>query len=577
MSPPDKKPTGGEPMTHEEALAQLTGPDGPFELAIENVGGRPMKNFKTRQRSLREKVETAGNYGDREFLIQGDRRINYAEFRRLVWGTAHRLKALGFRRGDRLAILAYNNLDWVIALFGATSVGAVVVGLNGWWVQDEIEYGLIDSGSRFLVVDDRLFPRVRELLGRIPPLERTFFIGARPPAGTQPITDLVTAHDEAPTDPIDEDDAFVILYTSGTTGRPKGCITTHRGTITQVQGIIVHGMVGAMLGGASPIATDGSQPAGLITSPLFHVAGLHTGLCTAMTAGAKIVFTEGRFDPEQVLALVAREKITTWGAVPTMLHRVVTCPQIGKYDLTSLTRISVGGAPLAPQTLERAKQVLPVAPSMANAYGLTETHGVVMMNGGRDLETHPTSVGRPLPYFEVRIVDDAGRDAADGALGEILLSGPTITPGYWNNPEATATVIRDGWLYTGDVGYRDADGFYYLVDRTKDIIIRGGENIYSVEIENRLAEHPLIDEAAVIGVPDVELGERVKAIICTVPGATLTVDEVRAHVAARLAGFKVPEIIEITDRPLPRNPAGKILKHQLRGSGAVFFADDTIE
>jgi long-chain acyl-CoA synthetase len=561
-------------MTHEEVLSQLTGPGGPFELTFENVRGLPMKNFAGRQRSLREKVETAGNYGDREFLVQGSRRITYGEFRRLVWGTARRLKALGFRRGDRLAILAQNNVDWVITLFGATCVGGVVVGLNGWWVQDEIAYGLTDSGSRFLVVDDRLFPRVRELIGQIPTLERVFCIGATAPGGTQPVTDLIAAHDESPNDPIDEDDPFVILYTSGTTGRPKGCITTHRGTIAQVQGIIVHGMAGAMLGGASPLPTDGSQPAGLITSPLFHVAGLHTGLCTAMTAGAKIVFTEGRFDPEQVLALIERERISTWGAVPTVLHRVINCPQVRKYDVSSLTRISVGGAPLAPETLERARAVLPVEPSMANVYGMTETHGVVMMNGGADLKAHPTSVGRPLPYFDVKVVDAAGHEVADGRRGEILLYGPTVTPGYWNKPEATAAVIRDGWLHTGDVGYRDAEGFYYLVDRTKDIIIRGGENIYSVEVENCLAEHPQVDEAAVIGVPDAELGERVKAIVCTVPGATLTAEDIRSYIGARLASFKVPEIVEITDQPLPRNPSGKILKNLLRGSGSVFFTDD---
>ncbi len=564
-------------MTHEEVLTQLTGPGGPFELVTEDVRGLPMKNFATRQRSLREKVDTVGAYGDREFLVQGDRRLTYGEFRRAVWGTAQHLKALGFQRGDRLAILAYNNLDWVITLFAATAVGGIVVGLNGWWVQDEIAYGLSDSGSRFLVVDDRLFPRVRDLMGTIPTLERVFYIGAAAPAGTQPIGDLIAVDEQPPTDPIDEDDPFVILYTSGTTGRPKGCITTHRGTLTQVQGIIVHGMVGAMLGGASPLPTDGSQPAGLITSPLFHVAGLHTGLCTAMTAGVKIVFTEGRFDPEQVLALVERERISTWGAVPTMLHRVVTSPHVGKYDLSSLTRIAVGGAPVAPQTLEKAKQVLPVTPSMANVYGLTETHGVVMMNGGTDLETRPTAVGRPLLYFEVKIVDETGREVPNGALGEVLLYGPTVTPGYWNNPEATAAVIRDGWFHTGDVGRRDAEGFYYLVDRTKDMIIRGGENIYTVEIENCLVEHPLIDEAAVIGVPDIELGERVKAVICTAPEASLTAGEVRTHVAARLASFKIPEIIEITDRPLPRNPAGKILKTTLRGSGAVLFAENEFD
>jgi long-chain acyl-CoA synthetase len=270
------------------------------------------------------------------------------------------------------------------------------------------------------------------------------------------------------------------------------------------------------------------------------------------------------------MRLVERERITTWGAIPTMLHRVVHHEKVGQYDLSSLRAISFGGAPTPPETIERARQVLPVEPSFGNAYGLTETHGVATLNAGKDLLGRKTSIGRPLPVLDMKVVDPDGREVAEGQLGELLIYGPTVTPGYWNRPDASAEAVRDGWLHTGDLGYRDAEGFYFVVDRAKDMILRGGENVYCVEIENCLADHPEIDEAAIVGVPDAELGERVKAIVKRVPGSALDADHVRRHVAAHLASFKVPEIVEFTDQALPRNPAGKILKNLLRGGKAPF-------
>jgi long-chain acyl-CoA synthetase len=248
-----------------------------------------------------------------------------------------------------------------------------------------------------------------------------------------------------------------------------------------------------------------------------------------------------------------------------MLHRVVHSERLPHYDLSSLRAISFGGAPTAPETIEKARAVLPIEPSFTNAYGLTETHGVATLNGGKDLLGKQTSVGRPLPFLEMKIIDESGKELGEGQQGELLIYGPTITPGYWNRPDATADTVRDGWLHTGDLGYRDADGFYFVVDRAKDMILRGGENVYCIEIENCLADHPEIDEAAIIGVPDAELGERVKAIVRRVPGATLDEAGVQRHVAAHLARFKVPEFVEFTDQPLPRNAAGKLLKNQLRG------------
>jgi len=565
-------------MTYDEVVVQMTGPGTPFEIVVEPVNGRPMKNWKHRERSLREKVARAAGFGDTEFMVQGDRRITYAEFAHLVWGAAAALEgAHAFRRGDRLAILAYNSPDWLVTLFGASALGGIGVGLNGWWTTDELAYGLTDSGSRFLVVDERLYPRVAGLIGTIPTLEQVFFIGERPPVGTIPIGELLHPSDREPAGPLEEDDPFVILYTSGTTGRPKGCITTHRGTIAQVMGVMFANIAGAMLGTARMAATGGTQLAGLLTSPLFHVAGLHSTVCTLMTTGAKIVFTSGKFEPERVMELIEREKVSLWAAIPTMLHRIVHSPNVGRYDLSSLRSISFGGAPTPPETIEKAREVLPVEPSMANAYGLTETHGVATTNAGKDLLDRRTSIGRPLPVLDLAIVDDNGRPLPDGKLGELTIFGPTVTPGYWNRPDATAEMVRDGWLYTGDLGYRDPQGFYFVVDRKKDMLLRGGENVYCVEIENCLADHPQVEEAAIVGVPDPELGERVKAIVRLVPGAHVDAKELQRHVAASLAPFKVPEFVEFTDRPLPRSPAGKLLKNVLRGKGNVPFDTELLD
>jgi long-chain acyl-CoA synthetase len=560
-------------MTFDEAVAALTGPGAPFEVVTETVAGRPMRNWKNRERSLREKIANCGLRGDQDCMIQGGRRISYGEFARLCFGAAGRLAdAHGLRKGDRLAVLAFNSPDWLIALFGAVCAGGTGVGLNGWWATEEIEYGLNDSGSRFLVVDERLWPRVAPLAGRLDALEKIFYVGSEPPPGTLPVSDLLVPSGSAPTVPIDEDDPFVILYTSGTTGRSKGCITTHRGTIAQVIGIVFSSVAGALTGGASPIPQTGAQPASLLTSPLFHVGGLHSGVCTALTAGAKLVFSEGRFDPEQVMRLIQDEKISLWGAIPTMLHRVVHHPKVRAYDLSSLRSISFGGAPTAPETIEKAREVLPIEPSFANAYGLTETHGVATVNGGKDLLGRKTSVGRPIPVLELEVVDEGGKPVPDGERGELRFRGATVTPGYWNRPDATAQTVRDGWLYTGDVGYRDAEGFFFVVDRAKDMIIRGGENVYCVEIENCLADHPEIDEAAIVGVPDPELGERVKAVVRRIPGSSLSAEAVRGHVAAHMASFKVPEFVEFRDDPLPRNPAGKVLKNLLRNDSTSPFS-----
>ena len=306
-----------------------------------------------------------------------------------------------------------NSPDWLLSLFGATSAGGIAVGMNGWWAPEEIEYGLTDSGSRYLVVDERLWPRVEKLAGKLPNLEKIFYIGANPPRGTVPIAELIQPHDAEPTEPIDEDHPFVILYTSGTTGRPKGCITTHRGTVAQCIGIVFSGLAGALMGGGSPMPSGGGQMTNLLTTPLFHVGGLHSVTCTALSVGAKLVFLEGKFDPVKVMQTIERERVTTWGigaddgaprGAPRRRRRNTIC-RVSPPSRSAPRRCR-------PRRCARAREVLPVKENLTNAYGLTETHGVATLNGGKDLIGRGTSIGRPLPILDMQIGDDARQSAA---------------------------------------------------------------------------------------------------------------------------------------------------------------------
>jgi long-chain acyl-CoA synthetase len=285
-----------------------------------------------------------------------------------------------------------------------------------------------------------------------------------------------------------------------------------------------------------------------------------------MTIGSKLVFGPARFDPEPVMAIIERERVTTWMAIPTLLQRLLDDPKLGDYDLSSLHGISTGGAPAAPELLQKASRLLPKKPTAGATYGLTECHGMATSISSAEIETKRGSVGRPMPILEVKIIDAEGRAVGPNQSGEICLRGATVTPGYWNRPDATAETVQDGWLHTGDIGFVDEDGYVYISDRAKDMILRGGENVYCVEIENCISDHPEVEEVAIIGVPDKDLGERVKAIVRKRPDSDIDELKLKAHVAAHLARFKVPEIVEFTDAPLPRNPAGKLLKNVLRES-----------
>jgi long-chain acyl-CoA synthetase len=570
--------------TSAEVQQQLTGPGGPFEVITEEVRGIPMRVFKDRMRSLRDVAAMAAGRGDEQtYIVYGDRRIGFTEFVRGANSVSLSLQTrYGVGHGDRVAVLSANNPEWCFAFWGTVDLGAVLVGLNGWWKTDEIVYGLEDSGAKVLIADRGRYERVAEQAEKLPNLEAIFLTDADPAdfGGGDKLhrfDELLQAPtDELPTTPIDEDDNAVIFYTSGTTGRPKGAISTHRSMIANLQNTIYNTVAGAMVNKVDMLASaggGGEQSASLLTSPLFHVSGCHSGMVVGLLGGVKLVIPVGKFEPEKAMGLIQDERISIWATVPTMVWRVVEHPDRSQYDLTSIKTVAYGGSPSAAELQRRVQETFGAVRTLGNAYGLTESSSVATAIGGQEFLDRPDSVGRAMPVVELRIVTADGTDAPAGQLGEVWIKGPIIMPGYWNKPEATAESVTDGWLHTGDIGYIDDEGYLFITDRAKDMIIRGGENVYCVEIENRLAEHPAIAEAAVIGVPHQSLGEEVKAVVRVEPGQTITEAEVRSWVAETLANFKVPTYVDIVTDKLPRNASGKLLKNVLRGEGEVSFAE----
>jgi len=564
--------------TRSEVQAMLTAPGGMFEVTTEVVDGIEMKVYANRFQSLREVAAMGQARGDGDkYLVYGDRRYGFASAVALSNSVS---AGLGVDRGDRVAVLSANNPEWVFTFWGTVDAGAILVGLNGWWKADEIIYGLQDSGSKILVADKGRFERIADQLGELPDLEAVFLTDADPADfGGDPklhrFSELLESPSSAlPDAPIDEDDEAVIFYTSGTTGKPKGAISTHRSMIANLQNTFYNAIAGAMANpqAGSPLETSSAQNASLLTSPLFHVSGCHSGMVVGLAAGIKLVIPVGKFEPEKAMQLIQDEKISVWATVPTMVWRVVEHPDRHNYDLSTIGTVAYGGSPSAAELQRRVQETFPRVRTLGNAYGLTESSSVATAIGGQEFIDRPDSVGRPMPVVELRIVQD-GVDSPTGQLGEVWIKGPIIMPGYWNKPEATAESVTDGWLHSGDIGYVDEEGYLYITDRAKDMIIRGGENVYCVEIENRLVEHPAIAEAAVIGVPHQSLGEEVKAVVRVEPGMTISESEVKEWVAQTLANFKVPAYVDIVKEPLPRNASGKLLKNVLRGEGEVSFAE----
>jgi long-chain acyl-CoA synthetase len=584
-------------MTIDEANAQLTTAGQLFEMEEIDIRGVPTRVWKHAPPSLRAVIDMSLAHGDATFVVYEDERTTFAEHYRIACTLSHRLRdTFGVAQGDRVAIIMRNLPEWIMAFWGATLAGAVVVPLNAWWSGEELHYGLEDSGSKVVFVDTERAERIRPFLGGLSELgavivadehrsQTTVPLAVREPGpGAAPVPEWpfplavgdVDAAAVPPDVTIDPEDDATIFYTSGTTGRPKGAVGTHRNMCTNLMSLFFLNTRGGLRFGTTLVPTDESpteerlQPAMLLSVPLFHATGCHSIMVTNVAAGGKIVMMH-HFDPERALELIEREKIATFGGVPAMVMQVLDSPNFSKFDTSSVRGVSYGGAPAPPDLVRRIREAWPIG-QPSNGYGLTETSSVTSMNSGGDYIAKPESVGPAVPVCDVAVVpeDFAGDEPADlvphgrQVRGELWIKGPNVVRGYWQRPEETAKTFTRGWLHTGDVAELDEEGFIYIVDRAKDMIIRGGENVYSVQIEAALFEHPAVADCAVIGVPEPTLGEEVGAVVVLRPGAKVTADELALHVKARLAGFMVPTHIWFRSEPLPRNPQGKVLKRELR-------------
>jgi long-chain acyl-CoA synthetase len=564
-------------MSIARAHALLTAPGSRFEMEEVVIRGIKTRVWKNLPPTLREILLMARSYGAREFLVYENERATFEDFSRASLAIAAELRRQGVVKGDRVAIIMRNVPEWIPIFMGAAIIGAIVTPLNAWWTGPELEYGLVDSGAKVAFVDAERLERVSEHLPHCPELKLVYVsrysdellhpivkrledaIGmvndwGKLPVGTMPDVALSA------------DDDATILYTSGTTGRPKGAVGTHRNMLSNIMASGVS-MARNFLRRGEPVPMidlhAAPQRVGLLSIPLFHATGCFAVLGPALFAGSKIVLMR-KWEPELAMQIIEREKVHQVGGVPTIAWQLLEHPARAKYDLSSLETIAYGGAPSAPELVRKIHSTFPKS-LPGNGWGMTETSATCTTHSGEDYVHRPDSCGPATPVCDLKIVSvDGQRELPVGEVGELWARGPNIVRGYWNKPEETAKTFVDGWVRTGDLARLDEEGFCFIIDRAKDMLIRGGENIYCIEVESVLFEHPAVVDAAVVPKPHHSLGEEPVAIVHLKPGMHATEDELRGHVASKLAAFKVPVQILFWPDPLPRNANGKLMKVELR-------------
>lgn len=570
-------PAGWPAMSIADAHALITAPGSPAEIETVDIRGIPTRTWKNLPPSLRSIVEAGRAHGEKVFLVYEDERVTYEAFYRAVSALARQLQADGVQKGDRVAVVMRNLPEWVVAFYAAASLGAIVTPLNAWWTGPELEYGLTDSGAKVVLMDAERYERLTEHLPHCPDLARVYVSRSREEIAHPQVTTLESvlggANDWAklpdqplPDAEISPDDDATIFYTSGTTGKPKGALATQRAVNSNIMAGAVAGARAFLRRGEAPPEADPNAPqrSSLISIPFFHVTGCMAVLNPSLFGGAKLVMMH-KWDTIRAFELIQREKIQSAGGVPTIAWQLIEHPARANYDLSSLESVSYGGAPSAPELVRKIKETFPKS-APGNGWGMTETCATVTTHGSEDYANRPDSCGPAVPVSDLEI-----RDPADGKtvlgpneVGELWARGPQIVKGYWNKPEATAQTFVDGWVRTGDLARLDEEGFCFIIDRAKDMLIRGGENIYCIEVENVLYDHPAVMDAAIVGIPHRTLGEEPAAVVTLKPGAEATEEELRAHVAEHLAAFKVPVKVRFWHEVLPRNPNGKILKNELK-------------
>lgn len=550
--------------------AMLCAPGQPFEMQTETIRGVETRTWKNQPASLPALARMARDaHGERTFIVYEDERISYDAWFRASAALARALARLGVRRGDRVALAMRNLPEWPVAFFAGASLGAIIVPLNAWWTGAELAYALTHSGTSVLICDADRFARIEPCLGDLPDLAHILVARATeaPTAPAIALESLIGAppayrdlpDDDLPAIDIAPDDDATIFYTSGTTGLPKGALGSHRNILTCVMASAYVALRSVVRRGEAPALPE---PKTILTViPMFHVTACNSTLMGTLAAGHTLVFMR-RWDAGQALGLIERERVNITGGVPTIAWQILEHPDRHRHDLSSLETIAYGGAPSAPELVRRIQSDLGASPS--NGWGMTETSATVTLHVAEDYLRRPESCGPALPVSDLKIMNtDGTRELPTGEVGELWAAGPQVVKGYWRDPEATARTFVDGWVRTGDIARLDEEGFCFIVDRAKDVVIRGGENIYSTEVENALYAHPAVTDAAVIGIPHRTLGEELAAVVHLAPGTDAGERELQDWVRARLAGFKVPAHILFRDETLPRNANGKILKKEL--------------
>jgi long-chain acyl-CoA synthetase len=556
----------------KQAQKILTLPGSRFETEELIIRGVRTRVWTNAPKTLLDVFLAAREHRDRTFLVYESERVSFVGFSRATVALAHALTGVGIRKGDRVVIAMRNFPEWPVAFFGAVLSGAIVTPLNAWWTAPELEYALRDCGAKAAIVDAERFERMFERLPQCPDLARIYVVRSLSSISHPQVTRFeaivgpVSAWDTLPdqamaTVDLNPDDDATIFYTSGTTGRPKGALGTHRNSTSAIiAGAYSAAQAHVRRGEVPP--TQAPARTILLAVPFFHATGCQAVMIPTVFNGGTIVLMQ-RWEPEAAMRLIERERCSVAGGVPTIAWQLIEHPARSKYDLSSLEAVSYGGAPAASELVRRIKEVFPNC-SPGCGWGMTETASTFTAHQGEDYEARPDSCGPALPVCEMRIVGPDGRELPAGEVGELWAKGPNVVRGYWNKPKETAETFVDGWVKTGDLAKLDDDGFCYIVDRKKDMLIRGGENIYCIEVENVLFQHPAVMDAALIGLPHRTLGEEPAAVVALKPGASATEDELRAFVAEHLAAFKVPVRVAFCAGMLPRNPNGKILKAQLQ-------------
>ena len=551
-------------MTFLEANATITGPGQIFELIDAEVLGVKTRIFKNAPAHLGQLFAGSRAHGDKPFLVYENETFTFAQAADHIDALASLLvNTYGVKKGDRVAVAMRNFPEWVMSFASIISVGAINVSMNSWWTEDEMDFALEDSGATVLICDQQRFD-----IGAASCVKKNIKVlvvrAEKPlPAGVDKWEEVLPLGDAHPGADIQPDDDATILYTSGTTGRPKGAVSTHRAVISSLMAFSARNNV-FLMSGTKLKEVDGPDipTSFILIVPLFHVTGCVPVMMSCFIAGLKLAIMY-KWDPEKALEMIEREKITNFVGVPTQSWDLVNSPEFEKYDTSSLRAVGGGGAPsptsLVGKVNDKVKNGNPQL-----GYGMTETNAFGPAITGSDYLSHPTSTGRATWPMIVEVRDENLKPVPTGQSGEIWFFGPMLIRGYWNRPDATAETIVDGWLRSGDLGRLDADGYVYVEDRVKDMILRAGDNVYGAEVESAIYEHPAVHEAAVFGVPHERLGEEVGVAILPNAGMTLTPEELWAFLDTKIAKYKIPTQVVIMTETLPRNAAGKFLKRELQ-------------